>query len=103
MAPVAPARTTRLGSLVPAARPDPSPETETAPSSIPKVMSPIATRDWDIKRRSAPSAACNIRNLQVRPTDLTLTAGLEHRPERFLLLGRCERTVRTGKRLRESQ
>jgi hypothetical protein len=50
-------------------------------------MSPIATRDWDIKRRSAPIAACNIRNLQVRPTDLTLAAGLEHRTRRFLLCG----------------
>jgi hypothetical protein len=49
-------------------------------------MSPIATRDWDIKRRSAPTAACNIRDLQVRPTDPTLAAGLEHRPARFLLL-----------------
>jgi len=87
MAPVAPARTTRLESLVPAATPNTSPETETAPSSIPKVMSPIATRDWDIKRRSAPTAACNIRNLQVRPTDPTLAAGLEHRPGRFLLFG----------------
>src|SRR5664280_345133 len=87
MAPVAPARTTRLESLVPAATPNTSPETETAPSSIPKVMSPIATRDCDIKRRSAPTAACNIRNLQVRPTDPTLAAGLEHRPGRFLLFG----------------
>jgi hypothetical protein len=70
---------------VPAATPNTSPETETAPSSIPKVMSPIATRDWDITRRSAPTAACNIRNLQLRPTDPTLAAGLEHRPGRFLL------------------
>jgi hypothetical protein len=72
---------------VPAATPNTSPETETAPSSIPKVMSPIATRDWDITRRSTPTAACNIRNLQVRPTDPTLAVGLEHRPGRFLLFG----------------
>src|ERR1035437_6926878 len=87
MAPVAPARTRRLESLVPSPTPNTSPETEPVPSSIPKVMSPIATRDWDIKRRRAPTAACNIRNLQLRPTDPTLAAGLEHRLGRFLLFG----------------